>query len=102
MVLTSTTGRGDVGEPLALAAAQGARGDDDAVDPPLGEQLEVADLAFRVVGGVAQQDRVALGSSSVLDRPHQRGKNGFSMSVTISPSVRVARSLSDRATPDGR
>ena len=52
-------------------AAEAAGRDDQAVDAPLDEQLEVAGFALRVVGGVAQQDRVALGAGGVLDRPDE-------------------------------
>ena len=54
-------------QPLAVAGAQAAGRDDQAVDPPLDEQVEVAGLPLGIVGGVAQQDRVALGPGGVLD-----------------------------------
>ena len=51
-----------------VPAAQAARGDHDAVDPAVDEQLEIARLALRVVIGVAEQDRVAQLAGRVLDR----------------------------------
>ena len=67
-------GKGRRREPLGVAAAEAAGRDDQAVDAALDEKLEVARLPFRVVGGVAQQDRVALGAGGVLDRPDELGE----------------------------
>ena len=61
-------------EPFGVAAAQAAGRDDQAVDAALDQEIEIARLPFGVVGGVAQQDRVALGASRVLDRPDELGE----------------------------
>ena len=63
-----------VGQPLAMAAAEAAGGDHDAVDPAVDQQVEIAGLAFRIVGGVAQQDRVAQVPRGVLDGPDELRK----------------------------
>ena len=54
-----------------MADAEAACGDDHAVDAPIDEQFEVGRLALRVVGGIAQQDRVAGRPRCILDRPDE-------------------------------
>ena len=70
-MLIRTTGSGGEASHSSVPGAQAAGRDDEAVDAPLDEQVEVAGFALRVVGGVAQQDRVALGPGGVLDRADQ-------------------------------
>ena len=70
-VLIRTTGSGGEAshsrcrDPRPLAAIM------QAVDSSLDEQLEVAGFTLRVVGGITQEDRVALGPSGILDRPDE-------------------------------
>jgi hypothetical protein len=54
-----------------VTLADPARGDDDAVDPPLGQQLEVGRLTLRVFGRVAQEDGVASLPGRVLGRSNE-------------------------------
>ena len=91
-----------MGKPLTMPLLEPARGDDDAVDAPLGQQLQVHGLAARILRAGAQQQRVPALQGRVLDRPHDLREVGFATSVTSSPSVRVERSFSERAIPDGR
>ena len=102
-VLTRTTGSGGSASHSRWRAPRPLDGDDDAVDPPVDEQVEVG--TPRAPG---RRRRCTAGARSPCSRATSStartscGKNGFSMSVMISPSVWVVRSFSERATPDGR
>jgi len=58
-----------VGEPLAVPLLEPARGDDDPVDPPIDEEVQIGLFAARIVGAVAQQDGKVPLERRVLHRP---------------------------------
>ena len=94
-------GRGE--QPPPAVVGDLARRDDHAVDPAVDHEVEVVHGAALVVRGAAQHDRVAEGARAATSAAWtSSGKNGFWMSVTMRPSVRVRLMRSERATPEGR
>ena len=79
-----------------MTAAQAAGGDHDSVNPPIHQQVEITRFAFRIVGRVAEEDRVTEVPRRVLDGPDELRKERI-LDVRDDQPERSSRSLTQRA-----